>query len=431
MATSTGPVSRDAPRPLRLWRRLLHVPLATKILVANGAIVALGAIVGAYLTTLYVRQSPSDTPFGLMALLALGGVVLSLVLNSLVLRTALRPLVRLERTARQVQAGDLNARAEVDSAGDPATDQLVAAFNGMLDGLRDRTRHVETYAARLQALADQMLLTQEEERRLLAGQLLDDAGQSLATLLLQLRLLRDASAQPGADAAAIGQPMGELAEMVRATLANVRGLAQELRPRVLDDLGLAAAVQSAAEEWQARTGVPVDARLSVPADVRVPPAIGIAVYRLMQEALASVAARAPVTAVRVTLAYTQGDLVAEVWDDGRGPADSGAAPAAPSDPAAATPAPAAGLLPRLGLFAMQERISLVGGHCTIESAPGQGTTIRAAIPLPAEAGDTDPDGGAAPPSGTGGAPAFRAPTNGYGWTAPVGPAAPPAARTAT
>jgi two-component system sensor histidine kinase UhpB len=376
MASTDG--APEGPRRTpRLWRRLLRAPLFAKVLLANGVVVALGATAGTYLTAEHVRRSPHATNYEMVALFAAGGLALSLLLNAAVLRTALRPLARLERAARRVREGDLGARVRPGTVGDPATDRLAAAFNAMLDGLRERTRQVEAYSSRLQELCDRVLLAQEEERARLASRLLDEAGQELATLLLHLRLLQNAAARPGADAAALGQQAAGLTEQVRATLDGVRRLAADLRPRLLDDLGLEPAVRSLVREWGERTGIPVDLRASLPPDVPVPPATGIAVYRMTQEALANVAGHARASRAGVTLAYDGGELVATVEDDGRGLGPVDADPAAgPGGPAAGRPSA------RLGLFAMQERIGLVGGRLAVESGPERGTTVRAAIPLP-------------------------------------------------
>jgi signal transduction histidine kinase len=235
----------------------------------------------------------------------------------------------------------------------------------MLDGLRDQTRLAEAYAARLRALSDRVLVAQEEERERLAGRLLDDTGQLLATLLLELRLFQNAAAAPGAEPGALGRQAAAAAGLARETLDGVRRLAQELRPRLLDDLGLVAAVEDWAREWAARSGTPVQVQAAIPADVHLEPLVGVAVYRTVQEALANVAAHASARHVEIALGLTEEALVVEVADDGRGMP--------------------AGLRPGLGLFGMQERLGLVGGRLAVHSAPGQGTTVRAVIPLPAEA----------------------------------------------
>jgi two-component system sensor histidine kinase UhpB len=368
-----------------VWRRLLRVSLFTKVVVANGAVAAVvGA--GAALAARRLRPAVLEPPHGTQALLALGALGLGLGADALVLRTALRPLARLERTARRVQAGDLGARVRPGAIGDPDTDRLAATFNAMLDGLRDQTRRAEAYAARLRALSDRVLLAQEDERGRLSGRLLDDTGQALAALLLQLRLFRDAAAAPGAEPGALGRQAGALAELAREALDGVRLLAQELRPRLLDDLGLVAAVEDLTRAWAARGGTPARVHAAVPPDARLATPVAVAAYRMVQEALANVAAHAHATRVDVTLRLAGGALEVEVADDGRGmPAGGGEAWLAVPDGAAPGAGPVDGARPGLGLFGVQERIGLVGGRLTVRSAPGQGTTLRAAIPLAAAA----------------------------------------------
>ena len=385
-------------------RRLLRLPLLTKILVANVAIVTLGATAGTYLTTLHVKQSPHGTHYEMMALFAAGGLLLSLLVNWMVLRTALRPLARLERTARRVTAGDLDARVALGPIADPDTDQLARAFNTMLDALQERTREVEAYAARLQEVSDQVLLAQEEERHRVARELHDDTGQALSTLLLHLRLLRDALARPDTDLKALIEQTETLSALVRETLDGVRRLALELRPRMLDDMGLSAALRAYAEEWSARTGIALEWRAALPPELPVPRTAELAVYRLVQEALANVAKHAQASRARVTLEVRDECLVVEVQDNGRGlPAPLGAVAAPVAEDVAggraaghreraaygrgtagrASGVVAAGLGAGLGLFSMQERIALAGGRFELESAPGRGTTVRATIPLSA------------------------------------------------
>jgi two-component system sensor histidine kinase UhpB len=367
---------------------VLRAPLFAKILIANGLVVALGATAGTYLTAQQVRQAPGATPYAMMALFAVGGLGVSLSLNAAVLRPALRPLARLERIARRVRDGDLDARMRPGVVGDPATDQLASTFNAMLDRLGERTRQVEASAARLQELSDRVLLAQEEERARLAARLLDDTGQVLATLLLHLRLLQSAAGQSAAEPAALARQAAQVTELARATLDGVRTLAQELHPRLLDDLGLVAAVRAVTQDWEAQTGIAVDLDCTLSADVRVPPAVGIAVYRMVQEALANVAAHAQATRVAVVVVEDGGTLIAEVRDDGKGLSasrdDTGAVPFPAVLASGATfRALGDGRHAGLGLFSMHERIGLVGGRLAVDSASPHGTTVRAVVPLPA------------------------------------------------
>jgi two-component system sensor histidine kinase UhpB len=366
-----------------LPRRLLRLSLFAKILVANSAIVALGATAGTYLTTEHVRRSPHETHYEMMLIFAVGGLALSLALNALVLRGALLPLARLERIARRVSEGDVNARARLSTIGDPDTDQLAMTFNTMLDSLAARAQEIQTYSTRLQELSDRVLLAQEEERRRLARELHDDTGQVLSTLLLHLKLFRDAAGQPGADAAALEEQASALAELARDALDGIRRLALELRPRMLDDLGLAAALRAYVDEWRERTAIAATLDVVLPPDRSLPNTAEIAIYRMVQEALANVARHARATRVGITLAPETDHLVVEVRDNGKG-MDGARSPGGLHRTSAISGADivAAGLGAGLGLFGIQERIGLAGGTLHVESAPGRGTTLRAALPLP-------------------------------------------------
>lgn len=388
-----------------LVRRALRLSLFAKILAANSAIVTLGAVAGTYLTTQHVRVSPHETHVEMMVLFGSVGLALSVAINAVILRAAFRPLAQLEHTARRVTRGDVDARVSLGTVSDPGTEQLAATFNTMLDTLRDHAHRLERYSARLQELSDQVLIAQEEERRRLARELHDETGQELSTLLLGLRLLRDAAGRPDPDVAGLRAQAADLTALARTTLDGVRRLALELRPRMLDDLGLAMALRAYVEEWSARAGVPVTYVAALDDAPPLPATVEIAVYRMVQEGLVNVAKHAGATAVRVSLAVASGALVAEVQDNGRGlPAENGGAPAATaqrvngSEPAAgdgpsprdaaggkssrtAAPAHSGGLSTGIGLFGTRERIGLAGGTFTVESRPGEGTTLRAVIPL--------------------------------------------------
>jgi len=385
-----------------MWaRRLLRLSLFAKILVANSAIVALGATIGTYVTAEHVRRSPAEPPYAVMALFAAIGLVLSVALNALVLRTALRPLARLERTARRVTTGDLSARATLGTIGDPDTDRLATTFNAMLEALQARTRELQAYSACLQELSDRVLLAQEDERRRLAHELHDDTGQILATLLLHLKLFADHAGQPAVDAQALRAQAQGLAELAREALDGIRRLALALRPRLLDDLGLAAALRACVDEWHEQTGIAASLDVMLPPDRPLSSTAELAIYRMVQEGLANVARHARATRVAITL-WPEGDtLVVEVHDDGTGTEIARARSPVGTHATASTPPPslpaasagrsagrgtgdvAGGLGLGLGLFGIQERIGLAGGTLHIESAPGQGTTLRAVLPLSA------------------------------------------------
>jgi signal transduction histidine kinase len=198
---------------------------------------------------------------------------------------------------------------------------------------------------------------QELERRRLARELHDETGQALTSILLGLRAVEDAG---GADE--VGAALGNLRDLVVATLQDVRRLAVQLRPKALDDFGLAAALERLAQTFAEGSGVRVDleARLG---DERLAPEIETTLYRIVQEALTNVVKHAGAANVSILLVRRNGSASLVIEDDGRGfvPADARA--------------------DGLGLVGMRERVALHDGRLAIESSPGGGTTLAVEVPL--------------------------------------------------
>jgi signal transduction histidine kinase len=146
------------------------------------------------------------------------------------------------------------------------------------------------------------------------------------------------------------------------TIQSVRKIATELRPGILDDLGLVAAVEWAAEEFQARTGT--KCRVSLPdGDIAMDPERATALFRIFQETLTNVARHANATEVNARLGKDNGDLFLEVHDNGQG-IDEEELSAGRS----------------LGIMGMRERALLLRGDFTIRGVPGKGTTVKVRIP---------------------------------------------------
>ncbi len=215
----------------------------------------------------------------------------------------------------------------------------------------------------LRALALQVQETQERERVRIAREIHDELGHALADLRLELawvsRRLVEAGISPRT---AAQKKLAELSGRVEVIAAAVRRIATELRPAVLDALGLAAAVEWQAGELEARTGIRCSAELiGVPA--ALPPAIATAAFRILQELLANVVRHARATRVAIRLATADGRLVLEVDDDGRGITD----------------AERDGMTP--GLLGMRERAAALGGELRHEGRAGAGTHARLTLPL--------------------------------------------------
>jgi PAS domain S-box-containing protein len=234
--------------------------------------------------------------------------------------------------------------------------------------LRDVTELRRSEAARAE-LQRRLATAQEDERRRVSRDLHDTVGQTLTALSLSVRAVRDAGPLPEAALARLGQVQRLADELAR----QLHELAVRLRPTALDDLGLEAAARQLVADWSARTGVPADFQ-SVGCDGRLPSEVETALYRVVQEALTNVAKHARAGQVAVILTCPKGEVIVAVEDDGAG---------FEADSATQTPAPgrAQGERGRLGLLGMRERVTLVGGTLEVESAPGQGTTVIARIPL--------------------------------------------------
>jgi two-component system sensor histidine kinase UhpB len=337
-----------------LVRRLLRIPLFYKILLANSAIVALGAIAGTIITVWHVRAFPGDLHYQLIAFFAGVGLAISFAVNYLALKLALDPLDQIQSAVDQVRRGRRDVRLDAGALSDERFDRLAATFNQMLDAL-------EQDARQLHQLSQATLQAQEEERQRVARELHDEAAQALTSLLLRLRLLE--RADNPADAR---QHIQELRALTAGALEDVRRIALELRPTILDDLGLAAALSWRVDEFNAAGAARATLQVAY-IDGRLPRPIELICYRVAQEALTNVARHARAQCVRIALRQEDGQLALEIRDDGRG-----------FDAAAIGADRACGL----GLRGMRERLALVGGELTIDSQPGRGTLVQARVRLP-------------------------------------------------
>jgi signal transduction histidine kinase len=198
---------------------------------------------------------------------------------------------------------------------------------------------------------------QELERQRLARELHDETGQALTSILLGLKNLEATS---GDDA--VRRSVHELRELVVSTLHDVRRLAVELRPKALDDFGLVPALERLAETFAEQTNVDVHVEAAL-GDSRLPGEAETAVYRIVQEALTNVIKHANARTVSVVLTRKGEAVVVVIEDDGRGFDTS------------------ADHVEGLGLLGMRERIALVGGRLSVESAPDRGTTVAVEVPL--------------------------------------------------
>jgi PAS domain S-box-containing protein len=208
-------------------------------------------------------------------------------------------------------------------------------------------------------LLERTLSAQEEERRRIARELHDEAGQLLTSLLVGLRTLEDSRSI--ADAKAKGH---RLRELTAKAIAEVGRLARGLHPTVLDDHGLGVALSRYVAEYAKIHNIAVDLKLNEPVSSDIPPAAQIGLYRILQEALTNVVRHSGAKAVRIGFARSATALQVEVTDDGHGFDTKGVAVSSS----------------RLGIQGMRERAAMLGGTISFTSK-GTGTRVLVQIPL--------------------------------------------------
>jgi len=353
--------------------RRLRLSLFEKVILANSLMLIGEALAGLWVTShnIEAHHYLIDTGFIVLATL------LGLLVNYLLLRASFRPLFSLLHTMRAVSAGAIHKRASATSS-DTEIAELARAFNSMLDRLEA--------ARREQAMLT--LQAQEEERHRLALELHDESSQNLTALLVHAEVLSQ-SLQALPDTAIaedvraqLDQGLTYLTRLTHHTLDDIRALAQQLRPGVLDDLGLLAAFRWLAEDGRQRLQLAVELHIDsiegVCRDKGVPhegfkraaqaslrggyDLYETALFRIAQESLTNVARHAHAQHVTISLTQDQEQIYLQVRDDGCG-FDSAQQHAG------------------LGIFGMHERAELLGGTVTIQSQPGQGTMVRAVLPL--------------------------------------------------
>lgn len=336
------------------WAAFWRFSLFEKVILVNALMLVVEALAGLWVTShsLESHHYVIDTAF------VVGAMVVSLGITILLLRASFRPLFSLLQTIRAISAGKTGERA-ANQPTDTEIGELAQAFNRMLDRLES--------ARREQAML--ILQAQEEERRRVALELHDESSQNLTALLVHTEILQQSlQALPAAALTLEAREqlrtgLGQLTRLTQGTLESIRALALQLRPAVLDDLGLQAALRWLAEDCRARLQIGVDLHLEAP-EQSYPALYETTFFRVAQESLTNVARHARASAVTITLVRTETRLTLRIHDNGQGydPAHSRAG---------------------LGIGGMRERLALLNGSFNLHSQPGQGTTVSAELPLPA------------------------------------------------
>jgi two-component system, NarL family, sensor histidine kinase UhpB len=274
------------------------------------------------------------------AIVVVVGLLVTLAVNAVLLRRAFVPLGRLAQrmeTVDLLRPGQRLAVVRHDEVG-----RVVGAFNRMLDRL-ERER---------QESGRRVLAAQEAERVGIARDLHDEVGQVLTGVLLQLNSISEAAPEHRGD-------LDEARQSVRRALDEVRRISSELRPEMLEHLGLVAALTELATSFARVAGVRVDR--DFPASLpKLAPETELAVYRITQESLTNVARHAQASRVTITLEPGDDSVVLRVADDGRGLAGAH--------------------VEHGGLRSMRERALLIGAALAVKESPAGGVEVRLEVP---------------------------------------------------
>lgn len=293
--------------------------------------------------------------FGLLSLLTLCTAGCVIFLEEV---TLLRWLRALASVSRKLCEGDYSVRVPVRNGGGEI-ENMARTFNLMAETLTRRHQELEDAHSRLDKLTRHLQIAREEEAERIARDLHDEVGQVLTSIKMDLaRISRSSDEQV---AAAAQEELAAIKEKIDGLVEFIRRIASELRPPVLDRMGLASAVALLARNTEQNSNLVIDvetSKLEEPLDWL----ISITIYRIVQESLTNIARHSGATEAHILCCGKGSEIELTVSDNGRGLCLAGLS----GD--------------TFGIIGMQERAKLVGGSFSLESEPGKGTTVRVTIP---------------------------------------------------
>ena len=314
------------------------VPLFWRVFAVNGGLLAAIAVL------LVATPVEISAPISLeQVLIIVAGLAITLAANALLLRQAVSPLGQL---AWRMETVDLLRRGQrIDVQREDEVGRVVRAFNLMLDRLESER----------QESGRRVLAAQEAERVGIARDLHDEVGQVLTGVLLHLNSI-------AASAPSQRDEIDEAKQAVRVALDEVRRISSELRPEMLEQLGLASALTELSTTFARVSGLHVERRFDAPLP-KLSADTELAVYRIAQESLTNIARHAAATEVTISLERGNDSVVLSVSDNGRGfagpPQEHG------------------------GLRSMRERALLIDGALAVKASHRGGVHVRLEVPAPA------------------------------------------------
>ena len=337
----------------RYRHRLQRIPISYRIAIGNAAVIALGAIGG----TIITRHLATEAADWWLILFFLSvGILLSVLVNYLIIKSALRPLRDLSELVQRYQTGQSTIDPQNLANPDPDITQLAAALSSLVNQLDERNQQ-------LHALSERAINAQEDERREIALTLHDDTGQILSMLIINLERLES---QLPAEAAALKTKLAAASDLARQSLTSLRKIVYGLRPTILDDLGLVPAIHWVARTYLEETGIHTSVNASDELEPLSPQATST-LFRICQEAVNNILRHSQAHNARISLDQQDREIRLQIEDDGVGFDVAQASEQAVS-------------LQRLGLLGIQERAQLVGGRVNLDSTPGKGTRLTVFVP---------------------------------------------------
>jgi len=301
-----------------------------------------------------------------------------------------------------VEVADGNPNAQLTITRDDEIGTLASSFNKMAEDLGRHRKHLEELVEgrtaeletaneqlrreiaerkrseeelrqsreRLRDLASHLQSIREEERGRIAREIHDELGQALTALKMDIHWIGHGLSK---DQQLLLEKAKSMSMLIDTTVQSVQRISSELRPGLLDDLGLSAAVEWQADEFRNRTGIQCET-ISDPEDIALNQALSIAVFRIFQEALTNIARHANATRVKIILKEKSGKVELTVRDNGKGITEKQISDAR-----------------SFGLIGMRERVHSFRGDLRITGTPNKGTTVRVSIPLDKKENHCDKD----------------------------------------